>query len=201
MHNLLPILLLVGFAIVRAIAGASKKSGGSPRPAPPRPGPTDESELERRRRFMEAVGLPVDTPQPPGVKPRTAANPPPLLPVKPPGIRIQVPGTPGRLQRIPSPAPSPAAPVRRSIAVLPAEPPAATAPPPTQMETMASIVQSFTAASTLLKKTAAAAPAAPDTKFSPPGAALLLRLREPASVREAIVLREVLGPPKALQPR
>ncbi len=33
-----------------------------------------------------------------------------------------------------------------------------------------------------------------------PAAYLLTRLRDPASIREAIILREVLGPPKAFQP-
>jgi hypothetical protein len=32
-----------------------------------------------------------------------------------------------------------------------------------------------------------------------PASALLQRLRDPASVREAMILREVLGPPKAFQ--
>jgi hypothetical protein len=33
-----------------------------------------------------------------------------------------------------------------------------------------------------------------------PATALMKRLRDPAAVREAIILREVLGPPKALRP-
>jgi hypothetical protein len=33
-----------------------------------------------------------------------------------------------------------------------------------------------------------------------PAGALLLRLRDPSAIREAIILREILGPPKALQP-
>jgi hypothetical protein len=47
----------------------------------------------------------------------------------------------------------------------------------------------------------ASAPAAvgPAKPLAIPAGALLLRLRDPASVREAMILREVLGPPKGLQ--
>jgi hypothetical protein len=37
-------------------------------------------------------------------------------------------------------------------------------------------------------------------KPSYPAKGLLLRLRDPSAIREAIILREILGPPKALQP-
>jgi hypothetical protein len=40
----------------------------------------------------------------------------------------------------------------------------------------------------------------PAAAAATPASALLLRLRDPAAIREAIILREVLGPPKALQP-
>ena len=45
-------------------------------------------------------------------------------------------------------------------------------------------------------------PAAPGPAIKPsyPAKGLLLRLRDPDAIREAIILREILGPPKGLQP-
>ena len=96
MAQLIPFLVLAIIVIAKIMASASRQSGGGPpRSAPPRPGPT-ESERERRRRFMEAMGLPPDSELPSPVQPRTVANPPPLLPVNPPGVLI-----PPTLRRVP----------------------------------------------------------------------------------------------------
>jgi hypothetical protein len=48
---------------------------------------------------------------------------------------------------------------------------------------------------------AAAAPVGAPVATGVPSTAgdLLVRLRDPASIRQAIILREVLGPPKAFQ--
>jgi hypothetical protein len=45
----------------------------------------------------------------------------------------------------------------------------------------------------------AAVVGAPATQKAYPAKGLLVKLRNPTAVREAIILREVLGPPKALQ--
>ena len=198
MAQLIPFLVLAIIVIAKIMASASRQSGGGPpRSAPPRPGPT-ESERERRRRFMEAMGLPPDSELPSPVQPRTVANPPPLLPVNPPGVLI--PPTLRRVPHTPTASVPPVRPTPRSMPSPLVTALAAAPPQPTHMETMASILQTFTAARTALAKPAPATPATPAPRISYPAKSLLLHLRDPASIREAIILREVLGPPKALQP-
>ena len=203
MAHLFPFIVVAIILIAKVIGNASKVSGGGLGPTPPRQAPT-ESDLERRRKFMEAMGLPSDSSPPPIVRPRTAANPPPLLPVKPPGVLI--PPTPGRLIRVPSPAPySPAPPpspqpIVRRIPSIPADAPAIPAAiPAPQPAYVAPILPVPSAAASPAVSAAAATKAAQQISY--PAKSLLLRLRDPASIREAIILREVLGPPKALQPR
>lgn len=145
------------------------------------------------RRFMEAVGLPPGTPPPPLVRPRTPAEPPPLLPVNPPN-RLYPDLAPGRLRRA-APASPPTARARTPIS---AQAPAAPVSQRAQMAPMEPFPGGIATAAPPASARALATAPAP----SPSSAAksLLLRLRDPASVREAIILREVLGPPRAFQP-
>jgi hypothetical protein len=64
-----------------------------------------------------------------------------------------------------------------------------------------SYFEAITPAPALIQRPAGAPPALTAPASVPSAAAdtLLQRLRNPASIREAIVLREVLGPPKAFQ--
>jgi hypothetical protein len=199
MAPLFPIIIAV-IVVVSKIIAASQKTGNNPPPRPtssPRPAPPPtESEQERLRRFMEAVGLPPDAKPPPLVRPRTGANVGPLPPVKPPGQPLY---ETGRLRRVTPPSPSPARrtqPGTRGIppVAAPARASATSPPPPAPMEAIAPL--------TAVRRTSAMPPpatSAPAVKPSYPASGLVLRLRDPAAIREAIILREVLGPPKALQ--
>lgn len=197
MHGLLPIVVLIIFAIVRAVANASKQSGDAPTSrSRPRPTPT-ESEEERMRRFMEAVGLPPGSTPPPPIRPRTtAASPPPLLPVKPPGATIY---DPGRLRRAPSPPPARTQTVTRSIPRT--TPPPVVMPPAPMVAQMPPISQvAAIPGARPVSPVPPPATGAPAKPVAIPASQLLLRLRDPAAIREAVILREVLGPPRAFHP-
>lgn len=193
-----PIVIFVIVTLSKLLSASKQPpppSGPSGPGAPRRNLPSGESEQERYRKFMEAVGLPKDSPPPAPVRPRTV-TPGPLLPVKPPLLSPNV--TPGRVRRVP-PArpPAPAAPrpqtVTRQAAPAPA-PAKSVSEPAMPMQQVGPLPQGSSA----LRPPAATAGAV--ARRSYPAGALLLKLRDPAAIREAIVLREVLGPPKALQP-
>jgi hypothetical protein len=201
-HLLFPIIILI-IAISRAFASARRDPGGPPPPrTSSRSASPTESDAERQRRFREAVGLPLDAPLPPPIRPRTTASPPPLQPVMPPPV-LGMPTAPGRLRRIYTGVPTqPGTPGTQPTArriPAPAPAPASAAPPPAPVQ---QIAPPAPAPQTYIPYTPSrppAAPAAPAPQPSFPAAGLLARLRDPAAVREAIILREILGPPKALQ--
>jgi len=199
MAHFFPILVVIIVIISKLAAAAGRQSGGgASRPSTPRAAPPD-SEEERMRRFMEAVGLPPDAPTsmaPPPVRPRTVENPPPLLPVNPPGPGLY---RPGRLKRVPSSEPAGGRIARGQLARgVPPSPspmiaPTVLRPAPVTMAPMEAFPQ---ASGPDIGAKAVAAPAA---QKAYPAKGLLVRLRNPTAVREAIIMREVLGPPKAFQ--
>jgi len=221
------VLVLVGlFALGKWLlenagkSGAGKDGDGSPRerrgsipgvdpfprqsrPRRPIPQASAESEEERMRRFMEALGLPPNSapparPQPPS----RPARPQPPAPASRP-VRAPI-APPSRLEPIAPPAPLPKAP---SVKV---------AAPPMEVSTVRKVEfaspQSYIAPASPLEKRPIAAAAeklgamaearvqnggATVRKPSSPRNPLLAQLRGAAALRNAIVLREILGPPKA----
>lgn len=191
------------------------------------PAPEAGEEEERMRRFMDAVGLPPGSPPPPLVQPRpAAANPLDLPQIQPPSPRQPIP--PGRLRPaqfppgsplvprsaaqpapVPSPHPAPRPVTRPERALLgeplrglhaPAEPAPVVLADPTALPTPEALISGRHVTPAILRpQQAAAAPA----KAPPPAASLLAhslltRLRDPVTLREAVILREILGPPKGL---
>jgi hypothetical protein len=150
--------------------------------APARPGPVernDESDTERVRRFLEALGQPSSAPPPP---------PAPRRVVRPSEKRVLSP----RERKIFSPLP-----------------PLTTVPPPLPTET-----QTFVPPLILAEVTPPLAPvlreqtkpsmllpiAFPETmRESPMRAEVARLLSSSAGLRDAIVLREIFGPPRSLQ--
>jgi hypothetical protein len=208
--QLVYIVVIALFAIGRAVMRG--RSGSSPTPpatgAPSRP--PANTELERQRRFREALGLPPDTATPPLVQRRPLAdNPPPLQPIRPmgaPSARLGDPNSPRRIYTgVPrrTNAPAPVTPQR-----APVVPPPAAAPIPVSWvpESPQTIIAPAPVAPPAplspVRQTVTPAPAAPapNSQQTFPASALLRSLRDPASIRKAIILREVLGLPKALQP-
>jgi hypothetical protein len=178
------LLIIAVITLVRWLIQKGKDAGQntqSPSPPPPptpsRPierGSETQTEEERVRKFLEALGQPAGT-TPPKVTPRRRPVQPQIFPKLP------------RLKTAPPPLPE--APTTE-----------VTAPPPLPIE--------------LAGQWSAAAPAAdfrvhdvPRQTSSEPApetrratAAARLKLGTPQDLRAAIVLREIFGPPRGLQP-
>ena len=198
-------------------AGRFQQGEGSDLPErrtqqPPGTAPeASEEERERMRRFMEALGLPEL-----GAPPASARN---LKPPSKPPVR---PAADSRRPRQPAvrplarPGREPLAPVRPSIA-----PPLETGGPLPELPKTASVSESapcmevapIPALEWAQPVSTAPAPAGGPRRPTPapvaseskrPGAAgdrsaLREQLRTPAALRRAILVREILGPPKGLQ--
>jgi hypothetical protein len=210
--NLLFFLLIAIAALFQLLSTALKKGGKSepdetstsptPRKPPPIPRAPAESDADRIRKFLEALGQPASSTPPAPVAPRTDIPPRRLAPVQPPPV---LPGTwrlpreqrqkpdvtqrngpppqqPGRTERFAPPfVPAPAAPTFQVHEASPLElqqPPIIKAP-----------VESYAAPKPFgVAKTA-------DLK-----ADIAILLGSKSGLRDAIVLREILGPPRSLQP-
>ena len=210
LDNLLFFLLIAVAALFQLLSKAISKAGksdsnetsSSPRPQTPRPiqRAPRESDADRIRKFLEALGQPSSSTPPSPVLPRTDIPPRRLAPVQPP------PATPGmwrlprehreepdvsqresasleqpsRLQQIvPPPVPPLAAPafeVYEALAVELQQPPIIKPP-----------VEAYAAATQAVAKRAG----------STMNIAKLLASK--SSLREAILLRDILGPPRGLQ--
>ena len=211
LDNLLFFLLIAVAALFQLLsktiskAGKSDSNETSSSPSPPTPRPIQraprESDADRIRKFLEALGQPPSSTPPQPVFPRTDIPPRPLAPVQPPPV---IPGTwrlpreqrekpgvgqresapleqPSRLQEIaPPPVPSPAAPafeVDEALAVELQQAPIIRPP-----------VEAYAAPK--------AFEVAKRADFTMNIAALLV---SKSGLREAILLREILGPPRGLQ--
>jgi hypothetical protein len=193
---------LLSKTISKAKKSDSNETSSSPTPQTPRPiqRAPRESDADRIRKFLEALGQPPSSTPPSPVVPRTDIPPRRLAPVQPPPViprawrlpreRAEKPdvsqgesaplGQPGRLQPIaPPPVPPPTAPAFEVHEALPIElqqPPIIKTP-----------VESDAAASQVIAKRAG----------SNRNIATLLASK--SSLREAILIREILGPPRGLQ--
>ena len=193
---------LLSKAISKARKSDSNETSNSPGPQAPRPiqRAPRESDADRIRKFLEALGQSPSSSPPPPVPPRTDIPPRRLAPVQPPPV---IPGawrlprerrekpevtqkeSPAREessrlpQIVPTPAPSPAAPAFEvhEVSVEPQQPPTTKTP-----------VEAYAA-----PKAFGVAKRA-DVKVS-----IATLLASKSSLREAILLREILGQPRGLQ--
>jgi len=174
------LVLIVFVALVRWLASRAKSQPQNPQspptPPPSRPisrGGETQTEEERVRRFLEALGQPPGT-TPPKVVPRRRAVQPKIFPSLPP------------LKTKPPPLPE----VASAPPALPVE---TTRVTPTAAREGAFEVHD-------VARQTSSEPA-PETRSVP--AAWLdprLKLGTPQDLRTAIVLRESFGPPRSLQP-
>lgn len=183
MENLffLALVAVVGLIRLLALAAENKrnreasKRAASP-PTAPIPRASGETEEERIRKFMEALGVPKTSAPPRKVAPRPPKRMPPIDP-------FPLPRPHGNVPENPTP-PIPAAPV---------------SPPPLPTPQTSMLAQEKTAppvprqiAGEVQARSAAEEPAV--------AVPLLERLRTAEGLRDAIVLREIFGPPRSLQP-
>jgi hypothetical protein len=190
LENLLFILLIVMAALFRLLAskaGQTKKKlqnpdqrsttspqlGGLPRRAP------IESDEARIRKFLEALGQPATSRPPPPVVPRTNIPPRPLAPVQPPRMPTARNIPTDRRRQVVETTKSPE-PLAFGLHETPPLPklPALIKP---SVETDATAADS-------------------KTKLARTGIDIATFLRSPAGLRNAVVLREIFGPPRSLQP-
>lgn len=186
MNDTIIFLVLAGIALVfkwLTKQGAGEKEG--PAASPPNESaqrPPPQSEQERVRRFLEALGAPPGTEPPPPVRPRQVVPRRVVTPAAPASRK----GT-NRKWEQPLP-PLTTAPLPPPI-VLEAPPASAPSPAPPVLVSPPLPARIFPAG-----------PAAPAPRLAQVGSLGEL-LRRRGAIRQAVVLREVLGPPRGLQPR
>jgi hypothetical protein len=183
--------------LLRLIAGAASKAKkdsteterrSTTTPAPPLRPTRGDSQEDQIRKFLEALGRPTSFSPPPVVRPRTDVPPRPIAPVKPPDEMVAS----APLKRRPPPAPKirlpqeAAAPRQEKLVVYPQPPPAIPVEIPR----------------------AAATPLGPGAYDIVPQTEIVRReakidivslLRSRTGLRDAIVLREIFGPPRSMQ--
>jgi hypothetical protein len=174
------LLLIVFVALIRWLASKAKAQPQNPQSppttTPSRPisrGGETQTEEERVRKFLEALGQPPGT-RPPNVEPRRRAVQPKIFPQMPP------------LKTKPPPLPEVASP-----------------PPPLPFETSSVTPMAAREAAFEVRDVGrqTSSEPAPETR-SVPGAQFdpRVKLGTPQDLRTAIVLREIFGPPRSLQP-
>jgi hypothetical protein len=164
------------------------------------------SDEERMRKFLEALGIPAETARPAQPQQRPAPLPQARRAVQPPPVRPSPPRMPRRAA--PAPPPVPVVETRSEGPQIDVKdtPPGREAEP--IFETVSSRVAAATEQPTLPEKiihgvepgSASSPAAAAKSPSLQPSGPLDEWLRSPAGIRRAIVLREILGQPRALQP-
>src|SRR6266513_5912347 len=190
-ENLLFILLIAIAALLRLLETKDGEAKKRPLKSDQRPTQTPkigkpirrahvESDQERIRKFLEALGQPTTAKPPPPIVPRTDVPPRPVAPVQPPPI----PTARNVL-------------TRRKKQIV--EPTKYLAPAPTFEHHQTPPVHELAASNK-----SPVEPYAIDTeskaKVARVGTDIATLLRSPAGLRDAIVLREIFGLPRSLQP-
>ena len=193
-------LIMAAFGFISWVFGKIKSAEKPPDPMAPhdrqvgRPIPAQPSEDERMRKFLEALGIPADA----APSPRPAPRPAPALPAAPRSV-VQRPR-----RTLPAPPPLPP---RRAIESLD-EAEALTQSAATieaghlithevvEFDTVSSHVSAIPLGQERSDPIA-------ETVSAPPASALSrslhAALRSPTELRTALLLREILGPPRGLQ--
>lgn len=208
LDNLL-FLLLIGLAALFQLLSSALKKGSknesqdrskspAPQALPPVRRAPPESDADRIRKFLEALGQPASSTPPPPVVPRTGIPPRPLAPVQPPAA--QFPGTRRlpREQRKPDMSGS-ERPAREQPRHMELIPPGSTSIP--RSDAYAEPVPPRPNEPPVVK-----APGEAYTAFTGPimkqadfQTDIITLIRSNSTLRGAIILREILGPPRGLE--
>jgi len=192
LDNLLFILLIAIAALFRLLAsqaGDAKKrsqkpdqrSTATPQPDQPIRRAPVESDEERIRKFLEALGQPATSRPPPPMVPRTNIAPRPFAPVRPPPIPTARDFLTRKKKQL---FETPKTPGPASIFELHEAPPL----PPEAPGSFKPAAEAYAMATE------------PKTKVARTGIDIAALLRSPTGLRNAIILREIFGPPRSLQP-
>jgi hypothetical protein len=153
----------------------------------PLSGEADETDEQRIRKFLEALGQPTTSKPPAPVAPRTDIPPRPVAPVRPPIApfsdlrrKIQLPG------QIP--------PTREARTF----PPRVTEAPTFEIQQGAPLLEPVPVIKTAAEAYAIATQ--PISKSARTEIDIAMLLRSTSGLRNAIILREIFGPPRSLQP-
>jgi len=156
----------------RKMARASEDPSAQPSTTKASPGGTAEAEM---RKFMEALGLPGDS-EPPVIQEAPPASPPSPQPVA---------------QRPVTPPPIPTQTARSERRRV--------EQPDAEMRRLASRIEETEVGASEIGTDEIGTPAKPSMSAAGSSSAYRKLLESPQSLRDAIVVREILGPPKALQ--
>ena len=202
-ENLLFLLFILVAFLFQVLTRAATKAGKGPgetksRPTttpPPIPRAQGETDEERIRKFLEALGQPPTSTPPPPVVHRTDIPPRPVAPIQPPRQMGGIPlprraAPPPKKIQLPRRITEP--PYEKKVFRPQAPPsvfevhetPAAVEPPPPPVATPAAAYAMATQPEVVRR----------EDKID-----LLSLLRSPSGLRGAIILREIFGPPRSMQ--
>lgn len=210
LDNLIFLLLIAVAALFQLFSKAINKAGkrdshetsNPPTPQTPRPiqRAPRESDADRIRKFLEALGQPPSSTPPPPVRPRTDVPPRPVAPVQPPPVLTPMWGSPREKQQkrdITQAESRPSEPPRRFQETVAPPVPVGVASPfeiheafPVEIQQPAiprGSVEVYTGGTQTEAKRA-------DTKMD-----IVTLLASKSTLRQAILLREILGTPRGLQ--
>jgi hypothetical protein len=196
-ENLLFILLVAVALLFQLLTRAAKKAGESssetdrrskpPLPAPPPvPRAAMQTDEERIRKFLEALGQPTTAIPPPPVVPRTDIPPRPLAPVQPPS------GPLSSLRKVIREA-------SRKRTIILHESPVGTPGEWLRKESVPPSAETGTQPTKILSQQTAALPITGPARPTATNLEITTLLSSAAGLRSAIILREIFGPPRSLQ--
>ena len=193
---------LLSKAISRAGKSDSNETSSAPRPQTPRPiqRASRESDADRIRKFLEALGQPPSSTPPPPVLPRSDIPPRPVAPVQPPPVLTPGWKLPRERQQKGDITQGEKHPPEQPSRLQPIIPP----PVPTQAATAFEVhealpidIQQSPIVTTPLQPSATVSQTAGERADFKMEIATLLASK--STLREVILLREILGTPRGLQ--
>jgi hypothetical protein len=211
LDNLLFFLLIAVAALFQLLSKAISKAGksdsnetsSSPEPRTTRPiqRAPQESDADRIRKFLEALGQPPSSTPPPPILPRTDIPPRPVAPVQPPPTLVPRSWELLREERRKRDARRKSSPPEQAIHAEEVIPPPVPLPAPSAFEVHEGALPLELQQPPIIKApveayAAAARPSAARGDFKRDIATLLA---SKSSLRDAILLREILGTPRGLQ--